>query len=65
MIKVKKDKINKINSKIKRKDIVTQKLAIEVLSSSIRLLRWSETLLNLTDPVARNVYVPNSFSFNS
>ena len=39
MIKIKKDKINKINSKIKRKDIVTQKLAIEVLSSSIRLLR--------------------------
>ena len=65
MIKIKKDKINKINSKIKRKDIVTQKLAIEVLSSSIRLLRWSETLLNLTDPVARNVYVPNIFSFNS
>ena len=65
MIKIKKDKINEINSKIKSKDIVTQKLAIEVLSSSIRLLRWSETLLNFTDPVARNVYVPNSFSFNS
>ena len=65
MIKIKKDKINEINSKIKSKDIVTQKLAIEVLCSSIRLLRWSETLLNFTDPVPRNVYVPNSFSFNS
>ena len=39
MIKIKKDKINEINSKIKGKDIVTQKLAIEVLCSSIRLLR--------------------------
>ena len=39
MIKIKKDKINEINLKIKRKDIVTQKLAIEGLSSSIRLLR--------------------------
>ena len=65
MIKIKKDKINEINSKIKTKDIVTQKLAIEVLNSSIRLLRWSETLLNFTDLVARNFYVPNSFSFNS
>ena len=35
MIKTKKDKINKINTKIKckSKDIVTQKLAIEVLNS--------------------------------
>ena len=38
MIKIKKDKINEINTKIKKKDIVTQKLAIEVLNSSIRLL---------------------------
>ena len=65
MIKIKKDKINEINLKIKTKDIVTQKLAIEVLNSSIRLLCWSERLLNFADPVARNVYVPNSFSFNS
>ena len=66
MIKIKKeDKINEINTKIKIKDIVTQQLAIEVLNSSIRLRRWSETLLNFTDPVARNVYIPNSFSINS
>ena len=66
MIKIKKEnKINEINTKIKSNDIVTQKLAIEVLNSSIRLLCWSETLLNFTDPVARNVYVLNSFSFNS
>ena len=65
MIKIKKEnKINEINTKIKSNDIVTQKLAIEVLNSSIRLLCWSETLLNFTDPVARNVYVLNSFSFN-
>ena len=40
MIKTKKDKINKINTKIKceSKDIVNQKLAIEVLNSSISLL---------------------------
>ena len=39
MIKIKKEnKINEINSKIKSNDIVTQKLAIEVLNSSIRLL---------------------------
>ena len=63
MIKIKKDKNNEINTKIESRDIVTQKLAIEVLNSSIRLLCWSETLLNVTDPVARNVYVPNSFSF--
>ena len=37
MIKIKKDKINEINTKIKSKDIVMQKLAIEVLNSSIRL----------------------------
>ena len=66
MIKIKKEnKITEINTKIKSNDIVTQKLAIEVLNSSIRLLCWSETLLNFTDPVARNVYVLNSFSFNS
>ena len=66
MIKIKKEnKINEINTKIKSNDIVTQKLAIEVLNSSIRLLCWSETLLNFTNPVARNVYVLNSFSFNS
>ena len=66
MIKIKKEnKINEINTKIKSNDIVTQKLAIEVLNSSIRLLCWSETLLNFTDPVARNVYVLNSLSFNS
>ena len=66
MIKIKKEnRINGINTKIKSNDIVTQKLAIEVLNSSIRLLCWSETLLNFTDPVARNVYVLNSFSFNS
>ena len=60
MIKTKKDKINKINTEIKceSKDIVTQKLAIEVLNSSLRLL-------NFTDPVARNVYIPNGLSFNS
>ena len=39
MIKIKKDKMNEINTKIESKDIVTQKLAIEVLNSSIRLLR--------------------------
>ena len=38
MIKIKKDNINEINAKIKSKDIVTQKLVIEVLNSSIRLL---------------------------
>ena len=39
MIKIKKEnKINEINTKIKSNDIVTQKLAIEVLNSSIRLL---------------------------
>ena len=39
MIKIKKEnKINGINTKIKSNDIVTQKLAIEVLNSSIRLL---------------------------
>ena len=66
MIKIKKEnKINEINTKIKSNDIVNQQLAIEVLNSSIRLLCWSETLLNFTDPVARNVYVLNSFSFNS
>ena len=66
MIKIKKEnKINEINTNIKSNDIVTQKLAIEVLNSSIWLLCWSETLLNFTDPVARNVYVLNSFSFNS
>ena len=66
MIKIKKEnKINEINTKIKSNDIVNQQLAIEVLNSSIRLLCWSETLLNFTDPVARNVYVPNSLSFNS
>ena len=64
MIKIKKDKINEINTKIKSKDIVTQKLAIEVLNSSIRLLCWSESL-EFHWSVARNVYVPNSFSFNS
>ena len=64
MIKTKKDKINEINTKIKCKSkyIVTQKLAFEVLNSSIRLLCWSKTLLNFTDPVARNVYVRNSLS---
>ena len=67
MIKTKKDKINKINTEIKckSKDIVTQKLAIEVLNSSLRLLCLSKTLLNCTDPVARNVYIPNGLSFNS
>ena len=54
-----------MKSKIKSNDIVTQKLAIEVLNSSIRLLSWSETLLNFSDPVARNVYVLNSLSFKS
>ena len=36
-----KDKINEINRKIKckSKDVVTQRLAIQVLNSSIRLLR--------------------------
>ena len=64
MIKTKKDKINEINTKnkCKSKDIDTQKLAIEVLNSSIRLLCWSKTLLNFTDPFARNVYVRNSLS---
>ena len=38
MINIRKDKINEINSKIKSKDIVIQKLAIEVLNSSMRLL---------------------------
>ena len=38
MIITKKDKINEINAKIKSKDIVAQKLAVEVLNSSIRLL---------------------------
>ena len=39
MIKIKKEnKINEINTKIKSNDIVTQKLAIEVLNSSIKLL---------------------------
>ena len=39
MIKIKKEnKINEINTKIKSNDIVTQKLVIEVLNSSIRLL---------------------------
>ena len=33
-IKIKKDKINEINSKIKNKDIVIQKLAIEFHLSS-------------------------------
>ena len=62
MIKINKEnKINEINTKIKSNDIVTQKLAIEVLNSSVRLLCWSETLLDFTDPVARNVYVLNSF----
>ena len=65
MIKMKKDKINEINTKVKSKDIVTQKLAIKVLNSSIRLLCWSETLLNFTDPVALDVYVPQQFQFNS
>ena len=66
MIKIKKEnKINEINTKIKSNDIVTQKLAIEVLNSSIRLLCWSETLLNFIDPVARNVDVLNSLSFKS
>ena len=66
MIKIKKEnKINEINTKIKSNDIVTQKLAIEVLNSSIRLLCWSKTLLNFIDPVARNVYVLNSLSFKS
>ena len=67
MIKTKKDKINKINKEIKckSKDIVTQKLAIEVLNSSLRLLCLSKTMLNFTDPVARNVYIPNGLSFNS
>ena len=31
MIKIKKDKINEINTKIKSKDIVIQKLAIGIL----------------------------------
>ena len=62
MIKIKKDKINEINTKIKSKDIVIQKLTIEVLKSSIRLLCWSEALLNFTDPVARNVFVRNSWA---
>ena len=44
MIKIKKDKINELNPKIKSKDIVTQKPAIEVSNSSIRLLCWSESL---------------------
>ena len=62
MIKINKEnKINEINTKIKSNDIVTQKLAIEVLNSSVRLLCWSETLLDFTDPAARNVYVLNSF----
>ena len=67
MIKTKKDKINKINTEIKCKsrDIVTQKLAIEVLNSSLRLLCLSKTLLNFTDPVTCNVYIPNGLSFNS
>ena len=38
MIRIKKDKINEINTIIKSKDIVIQKLAIEVLNSSIKLL---------------------------
>ena len=38
MIITKKDRINEINTKIKSKDIVAQKLAGEVLNSSIRLL---------------------------
>ena len=38
MIKIKKDKISEINTKIESKDIVTQKLAIEVLNASLRLL---------------------------
>ena len=38
MIKIKKDKINEINTKIESKDIVTQNLVIEVLNSSISLL---------------------------
>ena len=39
MIKINKEnKINEINTKIKSNDIVTQKLAIEVLNSSIKLL---------------------------
>ena len=33
MMKIKKDKINKINTKITSKDIVTQQLAIEDLNS--------------------------------
>ena len=64
MIKIKKDKISEINTKIESKlDIVTQKLAIEILNSSLRLLCWSETLLNFTDPVARNVYRTQQFQF--
>ena len=63
MIKIKKDKINELNPKIKSKDIVTQKLATEVLNSSLRLLWWSETLLNFTDPVARSVYRTQQFQF--
>ena len=35
MIKIKKDKINEFNTQIKSKGIVTQKLVIEVLNSSI------------------------------
>ena len=50
----------KKTKKIKGEDVVTQKMAIKV-----RLLCWSETVLNFTDPVARNIYVPNSLSFNS
>ena len=38
MIKVKKDKINGLDTKIESKDIVIQKLATEVLNSSLRLL---------------------------
>ena len=67
MIKTKQDKINEIKTKIKckSKDIVTQKLAIEVLNSSLTLLCLSKTLLNFTDPVTCNVYIPNGLSFNS
>ena len=36
MIKIKKDKINEINSKIKGKDIVTQKLVLEVLNRQVQ-----------------------------
>ena len=64
MIKTKNDKISEIKTKIKStsKDIVAQKLAIELLNSSIRLLCWSKALLNFTDPVARDVYVPSSLT---